>query len=107
EPDAARKVRQRTLALGGKDPFVRELPLQALERCEMVADPEAFDRQRPKTKVTAAFVQLRTSQHVHALAVDEVEAKRIEPGAQDRDAEARTVCRILEREKHALPTLVA
>ena len=97
--------RQRPLAL--EHALGGELPLQTFERGEMVAEPEALDRERAHTEVASRFEQLRPSEHVHALAVDEIEPERVEARARDRDAEARAVARILEREEDRLPASVA
>ena len=72
----------------------------------MIADPEALDRQRAETEITAGLVELRATEDVHPIAVDEIEPQRVEARAQDRDTEAGAVGRILEREEHGLPALV-
>ena len=84
-----------------------ELRLQSLDRGEVRADAEALDRQRAQAKLAARFVQLGTAEDVHALAVAEIEAQSVEAAARHRDGEARAVLRILEREEHRRPALVA
>ena len=100
-------ARQRPLALGREEPLGGELALQPLERGEVVAEPEALDRERAQAEVAARFEQLRPAVDVDALAVREVEPERVELPARHRHAEARAVVRVLEREEDALPALLA
>ena len=88
-------------ALGG------ELPLQALERGEMVAEAEALDREGPQAEVARGLEQLGPPEDVDALAVREVEPQRVELAAGHRHAEAGAVGRVLQREEDALPALLA
>ena len=105
EPDSARHERQRALPL--EHAFGSELLLQPLERGEMVADPEALDRQSAHAEVALCLEQLRSAEHVHALAVGQVEPQRVEARPRDRDAETSPVRRILEREEDRCPARVA
>ena len=73
----------------------------------MVADPEALDRQSAHAEVALCLEQLRSAEHVHALAVGQVEPQRVEARPCDRDAETRSVRRILEREEDGCPARVA
>ena len=82
----------------------RELLLQPLERREVVAEPEALDRERAEAEVAARLEELRPPVDVDALAVDEVEPQRVELAARHRDAEAGAVAGILQREEDALPS---
>ena len=72
----------------------------------MGADAEALDRERAELELAALLVQLGPAEHVHALAVSEVEPQRVEPSARHRDADAGAVGRILEREEDGCPALV-
>ena len=103
EADAARQNGKRALALGGEKALGSELALQPLERREVVAEPEPLERQRAQAKLAARLVQLGSSVGVDAVAVDELELQRVELAARHRDAEARAVLRILEREEDARP----
>ena len=47
------------LPLGGEQPLVGELPLQPLERREVLAEAEALDRERAQPEVAALLEQLR------------------------------------------------
>ena len=73
----------------------------------MVAEPEALERERPHAEVALRLEELRAAEDVHALALGEVEAQRVEARAGDRDAEAGAVVRVLEREEDGLPAWVA
>ena len=84
---------QRPLALGGEEALGRELALQPLERREVVAEPEALERERAQAEVAARLEQLRPPVGVHAVAVDEIESQRVELAARHRDAEAGAVLR--------------
>ena len=107
EPDASRKARKRPFPLGREEAFVGELPLQALESGEMVAEAEALDRQGLEAKVSASREQLGTPEDVDALSVRELEPERVELSAGHRHAEARAVGGIFQREEDALPALLA
>ena len=107
ETDPPREQRQRPLALVREEPFRGERRLQPLERGEMRAEAEALDRQRPQAQVAALLEQLRASEDVNALAVGELELQRVETAARHRDADRGAAVRVLEREEHARPALVA
>jgi hypothetical protein len=94
-----------TLAL--EHSFGGELLLQPLERRQVVAEPEALDRERAHAVVALRLEQLGAPEHVRALAVGEVEPQRVEAGARDRHADARAIGRVLEREEDGLPARVA
>ncbi len=85
----------------------RELLLQPLECSEMRADAEALDRQHLQTQLAALLVQLGPAEDVHALAVAEAELQRVEPPARHLRGEAGAILRILEREEHRRPALLA
>ena len=51
-----------SLSLGGEEPFLRELLLQALERREVLAEPEALDRKRAEAEVAACLEELRPTE---------------------------------------------
>ena len=72
----------------------------------MCADAEALDRERVELEVRALLVELRPAEHMHALAVREVEPERVELPAPDRDADTRSVGRVFEREENRRPALV-
>src|SRR5436190_16891816 len=73
----------------------------------MVAEAEALDRESTHAEVAACLIEIGPAEHVNAFAVGEVDPQRVETRAQDRHAEARAVCRILQREEDALPARVA
>jgi hypothetical protein len=107
EADAARDARERALALGCEEALVRELALEPFERGEVVAEPEALDRERSEAEVGAGLEELGTAVDVDALAVGQLEAQGVELSAGHRDGEAGAVLRILEREEDALPALLS
>ena len=73
----------------------------------MGAFAEALDRECAELELGALLVELGPAEHVHLLAVVEVESERVEPPARHRHADAGTVARILEREEDRRPPLVA
>ena len=83
-----------------------QLLLQAFERCQVVAEAEALQRQRAQAELAARLVQLGPPVDVNAVAVGEVEPQRVEAPARHRDAEAGAVGGILEREEDAGPALL-
>ena len=95
--------RERPLPLGGEEPLGRQLALQPLERGEVVAQAETLEREHAQPEVAAGLVQLGPSVGMHAVAVGEIELQRVELAAGHRDAEARSVLGILEREEDARP----
>ena len=107
EPDAPRQAWQRPLALFREESLRRELRLQPLDCGEVRADSEAFDRERAQPELTTRLVQLGPSEDVHALAVREVEAQRVEAAARHRGGQAGAVLWILQREEDGRPALVA
>ena len=106
EADPARDARQRPLALGREQPFRRQLLLEPLERGQVLAEAEALDRQRPQPQLALRLEQLRPPVHVHAFAVPQVEAQRVELPARHQPGDDRPVARVLEREEDALPALL-
>ena len=106
DADAPRQQWQRALAGVGEEALGGKGRLQPLERGEVGADAETLDRQRAELELAALLVQLRPAEHVHALAVREVEPQRVEPSARHRDPHAGTVGRILEREEDRCPPFV-
>ncbi len=92
-PIAPRESRQRVACARREEPFGGELPLQALEGGEMVAEAEALDREGPQPKVAAGLEQLGTPEDVDALAVRELEPQRVELAAGHRHGEAGAVRR--------------
>src|SRR5207237_2233939 len=103
ETDTSRNARQRALPLRREQTLVCQLPLQPLERREVVAETERLEREGAQAEITASLVEIGTSEHVHAVPVRQVESQRVEARALDGHAEARAVGRILEREEHRLP----
>ena len=73
----------------------------------MLAEPEALDRERAQSEVAAGLEELRAAEDVDALAVREVEPKRVELAARHGHAQARAVRRVLERQEDALPAVLA
>src|SRR5207247_11076883 len=96
----------RALPLGRDQPFRSELPLQPLERREVVAEAEALDRERTQAEVGALLEELRAAEDVDALAVGEVEPEGVELAPRHRDREAGALGRILEGEEDGLPVRV-
>jgi len=82
-----------------EDAFRRELLLQALERGEVISEPEPLDRQRAHAEIAACLEQLRPPENVDTLTVRKIQPQRIEAAARHRHAEARAVVRILQREE--------
>ena len=107
EADPARQPRERALALGREQALVGELPLQPLERREVLAEAEALDRERPQAQVAALLEELRAAVDVDALAVGEVEPQPVELPARHRRRQARARLRVLEREEDGLPAGLA
>jgi hypothetical protein len=58
----------------GKQPLRRELLLQALERGEVCAEPEALDRQRPQAELAPRLEETGPPVDVDALAVHQLQA---------------------------------
>ena len=106
KPDQRGYARQRPLATRSEEALRRELVLQSLQRREMRADAEAFDRQRPEMEVAALLVQLRPAVDVHTLAVDEIETQGVELPARDLRVETGVALRVLEREEDSRPPLL-
>jgi hypothetical protein len=73
----------------------------------MVAQPESLDRERAHAEVALRLEELGPAEHVHALAVRQVEPHGVEASPGNRHPEARAVGRILEREEDGLPARVA
>ena len=65
----------------------------------MVAEAEAFDREGAEAELAASLEELRPAVHVDALAVDEVEAQRVELPARHLDAETGAVGRVFSVKK--------
>ncbi len=80
---------------------------QALERGEVRSEAEPLDRKGPEAEVAARLEQLRAAIDVHPLALGQVEPEAVELAAGHRDSQTRSLARILEREEHALPALLA
>src|SRR5207249_11728163 len=89
-----RQSGKRTLAVVREEALGGELRIQPLEPREMVAEPEALDRQRAQAEVAALLEELRAAVDVHALAVGEVEPQCIEAAARHGHAEAGAVAGI-------------
>src|SRR5207247_11197113 len=71
EPDPACQERQRALPLD--DAFRCELLLQALERGEVVSEPEPLDRERAHAEIAACLKELGSPEDVDPLTVGEAE----------------------------------
>ena len=107
EADPAGQARQRPLARLGEEPLGGELRLQALQRREVLADPEALDRECPQPQLALLLPELGPPVHVHALAVREVEAQPVELPARHRRREAGAALGVLQREEDGLPAGLA
>ena len=59
EADPRRQQGHRPLAFSGEKPFGGQLRLQALERGQVLAEPEALERERPQAELAARLEQLR------------------------------------------------
>src|SRR5262249_25045228 len=68
---------------------------------------EALERERAQPELAPGLEQLRPAEAVHAVAVRELEAERVELPARHRDAETGAVLRVLEREEDARPAIRA
>ena len=79
DADGAREARQRALALGREQALGGEDALEALDRGEMVAEPDPLDRARPEAELPFRLVDLGLALDEHALAVGEVELELVEP----------------------------
>ena len=84
DADRAREARQRALALGCEQPFGRQHALEALDRREMVAEPDALDRRRAEAELALGLVDLGLALDEHALAVAELERELVEPAPRHR-----------------------
>jgi hypothetical protein len=73
----------------------------------VLAEPEPLERERSQAELAACFEQLRPAVGVHAVAVGELQPQRVELAARHRDAEARAVLGVLEREEDARPAVRA
>ena len=87
--------------------FACELLLQPLERREVRAEAEALDRQRFEPQLAALLVELGAAEDVDALAFGEVELECVELAALHLHRQRRAVLRVLEREEHRRPALLA
>src|SRR5581483_1806358 len=106
DSDRARDARQGSLALGREQTLGGEFRLQPLQPRKVIAQAEWLDRERAQAEVAALLEELRPAEDVNAIAVRELDPEPVEATARHRDAEARPVARILEREEDALPALV-
>ena len=107
EPDPPRQERQPPLPLRGEQALGGELLLQALQRGQVLADPEPLERERAEAELALRLVELWAAVDVHAVAVGEVEPQPVELAAGHRDAETGAVRGILEREEDAGPARLA
>ena len=107
EPDQPREAGERPLVGVVEQPLRGELRLQPLERGEVSAEAEALDRQRLEPQLAALLVELGPAEDVHALALGEPELERVELAAWHLDRQRRSVLRVLEREEHRRPPLLA
>ena len=73
KPDQARDPRQRPLALRCEQSLRGELLLQPLQRGEVLAEPEALDRERPQAELAAKLPELGPAVDMDALAVRQIE----------------------------------
>ena len=107
EPDPPREAGEGTLALCREQTLCSKLSLEPLEGSEVLAEPEALDREGAQPEVAASLEKLRAAEDVDALAVRKVEPKRVELAAGHGHAQASTVRRVLERQEDALPAVLA
>ena len=66
---------QGALALGREQPLGGEHPLEALDRGEMVAEPDSLDRARAEAELALGLVDLGLALDEHALAVAATRAR--------------------------------
>ena len=78
-----------------------------LKRRKMGAETEALDGERFQPQVASLFVELRPAEHVDPLSLGEAELERIELAARHLDGQRRSLLRVLEREEHGRPALLA
>ncbi len=69
DPDRPWKPGEGALALGREQPLGGEEPFEALDRREVVAEPDSLDRARAEAESTLGGVDLRLSLDEHALAL--------------------------------------
>ena len=81
------------LRSAAKRPSAASFRFSRSSRGEVVAEAEALDRERAQAEVAARLEELGAAEHVHALAVGEVEPERVEASARHRHAEAGAVAR--------------
>ena len=79
------------MRLSAKSPSRCELSLQALERRQVGAEPEALDRQRFQAQLAALLVELRPAEDVDALALGEAQLERVELAARHLHGKRRAV----------------
>ena len=106
EPDRARDLRKRPLALLREQPFRRQCPLESLERGELVTDARPLDRRRTKDELATLLPEVERPLHLELLTLDELEPEPVEPRSLHLDAQ-RGARLALEREEDGRPGLVA
>ena len=73
EADRARPDRQGPLSLGCEQPLRRQLRLQPLQRRQVIAEPEALQRERAQPELASRRVELGPAVGVDAVAVGKLE----------------------------------
>ena len=89
DADRAREARQRALALGREQPLGGQHALEALDRGEVVAEPDPLDRAARKLSSPLRLVDLGLALDEHALAVAQPELEGVEPAPRHRRAAGR------------------
>src|SRR4051794_24481256 len=103
EPDLPREPRERALTLRREEPLRGELLLQTLERGQVVAEPERLEREGAQAELASRREELGPAVDVHAVAVRDAAADRVELPAGHGHRQAGAVSRVLEREEDARP----
>ena len=106
DTDGAREAGQRTLALCCEQSLGCEHPLQALDRREVVSEPDPLDRARAEAQLAPRLVQLCLPLDEHPLTIRQSEVEPVEAGPLDRGVERGAAVGIFEREEDERPRLV-
>jgi hypothetical protein len=107
DPDGARDARQPTLAIDGEEAFGGELPLQLLERLQVAAETEPFDRRRPEREFCLLLEDLGPTRDVDGLALVEVQLEALVDPACDGHGKGGCGLRVLQGEEYVRPRRVA
>src|SRR5262249_16250916 len=105
DPDCARDAWQGELPLGREEPLLREAPLEAFERDEVLAEPEPLDGRHAKRELAARLPDLGSTLGMDRLALLEPKVESVECTALDGRLERRSGGRVTEGEEDRCPRL--